>query len=972
MTNYNSITVQLSNLSGKAFKDYSEPKIAQEILTEFLEKSAIAADVLAANVAIIPDVEFDPITKEVLATPIADALGWKYSRFTHQAKASQLAAQFIGEDGETWQVKIFGQDKTGKRSGNYYAVTDIGDVPYLPTIPRRVILAIAAKYGVTPPEDGQAFWPWFIDHPEIPLVVTEGGKKAMSAISQGVIALSLYGCQCGNDGLTIKPTLLPYVTGRQVTIAFDQDPKGSQGQRKVFKGKQRLARNLTYHAKATVAIAQWDEKDGKGIDDLIANDPAKFLQALDTAITLDQFQNKQHTDLTPWISETRNERYLSDVSAPDTAKIIGIKSAKGTGKTEAISRWIEKRRSEYHRVYPLVHRVQLGIALSWRYGVDYIGELADSDTKGALGISLCIDSLMKLDPETVRGHDIILDECEQLIWELLDSTRGNLGSNKAAILTRFQEILIAATESGGQIILSDADLSPTTIKYIQRLIGESPETYIVVNKFNPIDGARDFISYPKSEQLLTSAINSVSDGIKIQILTGAQKAESKYSTTNLFSLFTMLFPEKSIGVLDAHTVSDKTNPAYGCMDNLDQYLADKDVVICSPVVETGISIDKPYFDAVYAFGQGTQTVEQFCQGLERYRLDVPRHVWIRDRAPNNCFIAGGNTDPAYIVKTENQKTKALTTSLKLADELTIFDDDKPEHLKTWSICAALHNQGKKKYKDTIHNKVSEEGYLIKSPDPDMIAGSEDVADRITAIRDHNYAKETEAIAGSLNPDDFTYESLKRKQAKTEVERHQERKGDLCRALATDDITPEDVEKCDQGWLAQLTFHYFFTRGEKYLQARDTQRVKKLAGEGGQVCSKDVNRKTDTLQIKTLKLLGFDRFLSGIGQFTKESLAEWFENEILPVRAQIKQILGVTINPEKDTPIAFVQRVLKKFGLTLQYLGRFGQRGQTQRVYGPANIDPDGRQDIFARWDERDSILYRFDTVSTESLLINQA
>uniref|UniRef100_UPI001FA9AD7B DUF3854 domain-containing protein n=1 Tax=Vibrio cincinnatiensis TaxID=675 RepID=UPI001FA9AD7B len=97
------------------------------------------------------------------------------------------------------------------------------------------------------PEDGQDFWPWFVDHPEIPLIVTEGGKKALAAISQGYVALSLYGCLCGNDGLTIKPSLLPYVQGREVAIAYVQVAKGSKGRKAVFKGTKRLARNLLSH-----------------------------------------------------------------------------------------------------------------------------------------------------------------------------------------------------------------------------------------------------------------------------------------------------------------------------------------------------------------------------------------------------------------------------------------------------------------------------------------------------------------------------------------------------------------------------------------------------------------------------------------------------------------------------------------------------------------------------------------------------
>jgi hypothetical protein len=121
----------------------------------------------------------------------------------------------------------------------------------------------------------------------------------------------------------------------------------------------------------------------------------------------------------------------------------------------------------------------------------------------------------------------------------------------------------------------------------------------------------------------------------------------------------------------------------------------------------------------------------------------------------------------------------------------------------------------------------------------------------------------------------------------------------------------------------------------------------------------------------LEALGFKRFISGIGEFTKESESEWFKTKVLPCRKQIKDVLGVGIG-EKDTPITFIQRVLKKMGLALTYLGRFGERGNTQRTYGPAHIDLDGRQAVFTRWQARDSVLYQDDTVSTQSLLLESA
>jgi hypothetical protein len=113
------------------------------------EFAGISPEVLAANVRIVADIEIDPVTQEVVSTPIADAMGWTYTRFGHQAKPSQTAALFIQEDGSIWQAKVFGLDGHGKRSGQYFAPKGIGDVPYLPTVPPAMACELALSHGLT-------------------------------------------------------------------------------------------------------------------------------------------------------------------------------------------------------------------------------------------------------------------------------------------------------------------------------------------------------------------------------------------------------------------------------------------------------------------------------------------------------------------------------------------------------------------------------------------------------------------------------------------------------------------------------------------------------------------------------------------------------------------------------------------------------------------------------------------------------
>ncbi len=77
------------------------------ISDEFCILSAIPRKLFETAVAIIPDVEYDELSHEVTATPINDALGWTYTRFTKKAKPNYYAAEFRQEDGSPWMLKIY-------------------------------------------------------------------------------------------------------------------------------------------------------------------------------------------------------------------------------------------------------------------------------------------------------------------------------------------------------------------------------------------------------------------------------------------------------------------------------------------------------------------------------------------------------------------------------------------------------------------------------------------------------------------------------------------------------------------------------------------------------------------------------------------------------------------------------------------------------------------------------------------------
>ena len=144
-----------------------------------------------------------------------ETLGLSVSRFweTRAPHNFGTLAIFKNEDGSTWQGKpenpIIGKNGKPQR---YQAPRNQGSRAYLPPIPSSIRALIGTRYSVEVPTTG-SFWDWLSDHP-LEIIVTEGGKKALSLLSQGYIAIAVYGVNAGyrvKDALGI-PLLRPELT----------------------------------------------------------------------------------------------------------------------------------------------------------------------------------------------------------------------------------------------------------------------------------------------------------------------------------------------------------------------------------------------------------------------------------------------------------------------------------------------------------------------------------------------------------------------------------------------------------------------------------------------------------------------------------------------------------------------------------------------------------------------------------------
>ncbi|MCP2730986.1 plasmid replication protein, CyRepA1 family, partial [Limnofasciculus baicalensis] len=574
----------------------------------------------------------------------------------------------------------------------------------------------------------ELFWKWVIKH-NIPVIITEGVKKAAILITKGYVGIAVPGIFNGyrqpKDAMgnpmgnpSLIPELARFATpGRIISFGFDSDkkPRTIANVRKAIS----FTGSLLEQQGCQVQVIEWKPQLGKGVDDLIVNHgievfDAAYLAAKSLAI----WKAKQLSCLTYEPSLQVNSRYLDkNIPLPKDAKLVGLKSAKGTGKTELIAQWVAEALHKGQWVLVLTHRIQLGEALCQRFGVPYVTELRDSEIGSLLGYGLCVDSLHPESQARFKAEDwsdglVILDEAEQVLWHMLNSS--TCQKERVPILKSFKTLIKnALTSDYGQVIVSDANLSNLSIEYIKQLAGVDIPPYIIQNDWVHPGWSVYRYGGRNPASLMASLKSHIKKGGKPFVCVSGQKRKSKWSTTTLECFLQKHFPDKRILRIDSESVSDPTHPAYCCISKLNQILLEYDIVIASPSIETGVSIDiKDHFTSVWGITHGICSVWSFLQSLARVRPDVPRHIWAAQRGLGR--IGNGSTSVKSLLASVHKLTSANIQLLQTAgyDDLDNEGVFQQESLITWAKMATRINVTMSCYREAVMEALLDEGHTI--------------------------------------------------------------------------------------------------------------------------------------------------------------------------------------------------------------------------------------------------------------------
>ncbi len=742
--------------------------LEQIILKEFLEDSAIARNIFKTAVMLEDDLEYDPYTHEVTGTPLHERFGWDYKRFRHQANPNMTAALFFNETGQLWQGKIF-SEKPWKNSKQrkYLAPRGIGDVPFLPPIPRETIEEIAKQYNLDPPLENEPSWHWIKKNKSIPILLTEGAKKSLAAFSNGIVTISLFGCSCGVNFLgELKPALKPYLEKRKVYVAYDQDEKPST-QRRVAKAAYRIAKAIK-KAKGDSYIVQWNVQDGKGIDDVIVNNGGDFLkERIEKAKPFKKFVSPQIKQLqkklrsftyAPDIELEKEDlvdgKYLpieliTDLIPKNFSGILNLMSPKGSGKSTLIEALVKIWRNQGKKVITITPRIALGRAQSSDWGIEWIVEIDEQLFKKAnkltiyenqATLGLCFDSIWKIAGRDFDNTVVILDESELgLSHQLMAKTCKDI---RPKLLNSFEKIAQGTLAYNGILLLSDADLTDISVDYVKALAPENTEVFSIVNRNKP-NPYQAYI-YNQKKWLKQEILNRIELGERIMICT-----DSQAQAETLDRELSKGYPDKKIDRIDATTTREDYGKDFVKRVNESIKKERPDILIITPSMGTGTSIDgkikiedngkektivdqevKNWFDQVFGIFEGVLTPSQCRQMLMRFRQNVDRHIFIKGVG----LINGDRSfDPDEINKnlhtyhSEGLDIGDIIKSINADDPVEIvekliemIDEEKRQwsnpHLEAYSKFKARNNYGLSNLREFLIKELKEEGHQVREID----------------------------------------------------------------------------------------------------------------------------------------------------------------------------------------------------------------------------------------------------------------
>jgi len=644
-----------------------------------------------------------------------------------------------------------------------------------------------------------------------------------------------------------------------------------------------------------------------------------------------------------------NERYLPSFKVPKKKFWAGVNSGKGSGKNVWQKRLADKIYKE--RSLPILYVTQLTNLVnqaSRDMGLVSIYDLmtANRSRREELlleisqnGLAVTLDSFHKIKallPDFIP-FATFFDEAESGAECVLDSGT-DIANHRTETIACIRELMQASKNKypDAHAYLFDADLTDISIDWFTSLTGDRlSDAYIVRNNFKVAAGRVAYV-YSDRKAWLNGYIATPDRTI---CYANSQQITSKFSGKNLDEL------TGDTLIVDAETTKNPEEKAYRCLLD-DSYLGmmrSHQRTVHTSSMGIGVSISEDgLFDSKWCISFGSQGVGKLLQGVDRYRNNIPLHIWVQ---PTGLGIQGrGAVDwrevYADCIKNNDESMKALL----IAD---VYDDSGlKKSAETHAKLIARRNYELLNYAENVRKKLVSDGYDVRYEKGD---DDSKLSKKLKDIKDEKVDTYCQAVTDADISDKEQIEEIQRSQVLTDEERVKLAKVNLeSRYLV--DLNPSLVRTDLDGNFSKLRLQYYLTDGFEYLPNREKEKLKSLLGDDGLLFAPDANKSLWAGKIGLLKMIDPIGFIEGMGTddvTDKDDRVIAFWQHLKSFEVQLGRFFGIKLDGKKA--LTDIKKILKAIAYDLVSDDKSKKRNKPKTI---KQIYKE-KKEIFEKWCQSD-------------------
>ncbi|MGI8935871.1 MAG: hypothetical protein ACR2FS_17530, partial [Phormidesmis sp.] len=295
------------------------------------------------------------------------------------------------------------------------------------------------------------------------------------------------------------------------------------------------------------------------------------------------------------------QKRLPDLHLPKPGRFLFISSPMGSGKSYQTDRLIKEfkqlRAEGLIRLFgcrnsllrQLTNTLQIA---NPTLNIDLIHDLGGAGMNTASMVNtydvvgLCVDSLLRIDVDSLNGGLIFLDEVDSTLRHLLIGN--TCDRNREEIMMHFQAIIQRVLSTGGYVVAAEANVTDLTIDTLRGLAPEAPMT-LIVNEGT--SDPWDVTILTEASAVINHALEGYKQGLKQAIATDSQKYAEQIE-----GVIAELFPEANIIRVDRKTSERDDIRALITSPNEVIEARKPDFFIYTPTLESGTDITTSFFD----------------------------------------------------------------------------------------------------------------------------------------------------------------------------------------------------------------------------------------------------------------------------------------------------------------------------------------------------------------------------------------